>query len=142
MWEICDAQPFLLLPTVLDLRLLFRKLFMVGPYLLSLSAWCRNPQLQSADMQSPWAWAAILNSGVPTALNLRSGRKNEIMRMISSFQKISKSGATTARADSLTFYAPLRNSITIPASLRRGEPESAQGAHLSVISSARKPWAS
>ena len=36
MWEICEVQPFLLLPTVLDLRLLFRKLFMVGPYLLSL----------------------------------------------------------------------------------------------------------
>ena len=36
MWEICDVQPFLLLPTVLDLRLLFRELFMVGPYLLSL----------------------------------------------------------------------------------------------------------
>ena len=37
MWTICDVQPFLLLPTVLGLRLLFRKLFMVGPYLLSLS---------------------------------------------------------------------------------------------------------
>ena len=36
MWKICDVQPFLLLPTMLDLRLLFRKLFMVGPYLLSL----------------------------------------------------------------------------------------------------------
>ena len=36
MWEICDVQPLLLLPTVLDLRLLFRELFMVGPYLLSL----------------------------------------------------------------------------------------------------------
>ena len=36
MWKICDVQPFLLLPTVLDLRLQFRKLFMVGPYLPSL----------------------------------------------------------------------------------------------------------
>ena len=37
MWEICDVHPFLLLPTVLDLRLPFRKLFMmVGTYLLSL----------------------------------------------------------------------------------------------------------
>ena len=36
MWKICDVQPVLLLPTVLDLRLLSRKLFMVGPYLLSL----------------------------------------------------------------------------------------------------------
>ena len=35
MWKICDVQPFLLLPTVLDLRLLFRKLFTVRPYLLS-----------------------------------------------------------------------------------------------------------
>ena len=30
------------------------------------------------------------------------------MRMISSFQKISKSGAAAARAQSLTFYAPAR----------------------------------
>ena len=30
------SSRFLLLPTVLDLRLLFRKLLMVGPYLLSL----------------------------------------------------------------------------------------------------------
>ena len=37
MWTNCDVQPFLLLPTVLDLRLLFRKLSMVGPYLLSLN---------------------------------------------------------------------------------------------------------
>ena len=37
MWKICDVQPSLLLPTVFDLRLLFRKLYyMVGPYLLSL----------------------------------------------------------------------------------------------------------
>ena len=36
MWKIGDVQPFLLLPMVLDLRLLFRKLYyMVGPYLLS-----------------------------------------------------------------------------------------------------------
>ena len=35
--ENYDTQPFLLLPTVLDLRLLFRKLYyMVGTYLLSL----------------------------------------------------------------------------------------------------------
>ena len=36
MWNNCDVQPFLLLPTVLDLRLLFRKLFVAGLYLLSL----------------------------------------------------------------------------------------------------------
>ena len=36
MWKVSDVQPFLLLPTVFDLRLLFRKLFMVGPDLLSL----------------------------------------------------------------------------------------------------------
>ena len=37
MWKICDVQPFLLLPMVLDLRLQFRKLYyVVGPYLLSL----------------------------------------------------------------------------------------------------------
>ena len=37
MWNICDVQPFLLLPAVLDLRLLYRKPhYMVGPYLLSL----------------------------------------------------------------------------------------------------------
>ena len=33
--ENFDVQPFLLLPTVLDLHLLFSKIFMVGPYLLS-----------------------------------------------------------------------------------------------------------
>ena len=68
-----------------------------------------------------WAWAAILNSGVPTALNLRFGRRSEIMRMISSCWKISKSGATAARAHALTFYAPPRDSIAIPASLMRGD---------------------
>ena len=36
MWKICDVQPFLLLSAVLDLRLLFNKLLMAGPYLLSL----------------------------------------------------------------------------------------------------------
>ena len=36
MWNNCGVQPFLLVPAVLYLRLLFRKLFMVGPYLLSL----------------------------------------------------------------------------------------------------------
>ena len=65
--------------------------------------------------------AAILNSGVPMALNLRSGRKNEIMHMISIFRKISKSGAMAARAQSITFYAPPRDSIAIPASLMRGD---------------------
>ena len=43
------------------------------------------------------------------------------MRMISNFWKISKSGATAVRAQSLTFYAPPRDSIAIPASLMRGE---------------------
>ena len=35
MWKIYDVQTFLLLATVLDLRLLFRKLFIARPYLLS-----------------------------------------------------------------------------------------------------------
>ena len=35
MRRICDVQPFLLLATVLDLRLLFRKLLITGAYLLS-----------------------------------------------------------------------------------------------------------
>ena len=43
------------------------------------------------------------------------------MRMISIFGKISKSGGTAARAQSLTFYAPPRDSIAIPASLMRGD---------------------
>ena len=53
-----------------------------------------------------------------------SGAQPEIrqdMRMISSFWKISKSGATAAHAHSLTFYAPPRDSIAIPASLMRGD---------------------
>ena len=65
--------------------------------------------------------AAILNSGVPEALNLRFGRKNEIMRMISIFQKIVNSGATAVHAHPLTFYAPPRDSIAIPAFLMRGD---------------------
>ena len=65
--------------------------------------------------------AAILNSGVPTTLNLRYGRTNEIMRMISISWKISKSGATTVRAQSRTLYARPRDSIAIPASLMRGD---------------------
>ena len=63
---------------------------------------------------------AILNSRVPMALNLSSGSKNEILRMISIFWKISKSAAMAVRAQSLTFYAPPRDSIAIPASLMRG----------------------
>ena len=65
--------------------------------------------------------AAILNPEVPMALNLRSGRKNEIMRMIPFFQTIAECGATAVRAQSLTFYAPPRDSIAIPASLMRGD---------------------
>ena len=52
--------------------------------------------------------AAILNSGVQWALNLRPAWRNEIMRMVSTFQKISKSAAMAARAHSLTFYVPAR----------------------------------
>ena len=44
--------------------------------------------------------AAILNSGVQWALNLRPAWKNEIMRMVSIFLKILKSGAAAARAHS------------------------------------------
>ena len=36
MWKKCDVRPYLLLATVLDPCFLFKKLFMVGPYLLSL----------------------------------------------------------------------------------------------------------
>ena len=52
--------------------------------------------------------AAILDSGVQWALNLRPVWKSETMRMVSIFRKISKIGATAARAHSLTFYAPAR----------------------------------
>ena len=91
-------------------------------------AWVRNPQFGSyahplflgRGHPQP-SHAAILSSGVPMALNLRSGRENEVMRMISIFQKISKRGATAVRAQSLTFHAPPRDSIAIPASLMRGD---------------------
>ena len=36
MWKNCDVQPFLLLATAPDLRLLFRTLFIAGLDLLSL----------------------------------------------------------------------------------------------------------
>ena len=52
--------------------------------------------------------SVILNSGVQWALDLRHDWKNEIMRMVSNCWKISKSGATAARAHTLTFYAPAR----------------------------------
>ena len=65
--------------------------------------------------------AAILNSGVPLALNLRSDWRKNIMRMISSFWEISKSGAMAVRAQPPTFYAPPRDSIAVPASLMRGD---------------------
>ena len=68
--------------------------------------WSYKPQFWRIGV--PKHGVAILNSGVPTALNLRIGRKNEIMRMISSFWKIAKSGATAAPAHSLTLYAPAR----------------------------------
>ena len=58
MWTICDVQPFLLLPTVLYLRLLFRKLFMVGPYLLSLSqANSTDWYLPDIGITKPRAWS-------------------------------------------------------------------------------------
>ena len=50
----------------------------------------------------------MLNSEVQWALNLRLAWKNETMRMVSIFQKISKYETTTARAHSLTIYAPTR----------------------------------
>ena len=52
--------------------------------------------------------ATILDSGVQWALNLRPAWKNEIMRMISIFQKKSKFGAVVARPHSLSFCAPAR----------------------------------
>ena len=51
--------------------------------------------------------AAFLASGVQWALDLRPAWKNEIMRMVSILWKISKFGATAARAHSFTF-APAR----------------------------------
>ena len=63
-----------------------------------------NPQFWSSNGAQPEIW-----------------QENEIMRMISIFQKISKSGATAVRAQSLTLYAPPRDSIAIPASLMRGD---------------------
>ena len=91
-------------------------------------AWARNPpfwiyahpRFLGKGHPQP-SGAAILNSGVPMALNLRSGRKNEIMRMMSISWKVSKFGGTAVRAQSRTFYAPPRDSIAIPASLMRGE---------------------
>ena len=78
-------------------------------------AWVRNPQFWSCshphflgEGHPPPSSVAILNSGIQWALNLKSAWKNELMRMISIFQKISKSGATAARAHLLTFYAPAR----------------------------------
>ena len=96
---------------------------------MRLRIWDRNPQFWSLHILDFWvrvfpqpsSGAAILNSGVPTALNLRSGRKNKIMRMISIFQKISNLRAMAVHAHPLTFYAPPRDSIAIPASLMRGE---------------------
>ena len=52
--------------------------------------------------------AAILNSAVQWALNLRPAWKNETMRMVSIFQEISKFGAMATHAHLLTFYAPAR----------------------------------
>ena len=37
IWKKYDVEPFLLLPPVLDLRLLFRELFIAGAHLLSSS---------------------------------------------------------------------------------------------------------
>ena len=51
----------------------------------------RNPQFWSSNSAQP---------------EIR--QENEIMRMISSFWKISKSGATAAHAHSLTLYALAR----------------------------------
>ena len=48
MWENYDIQPFLLLPKVLDLRLLFRKLYyMAGPYLPFRKLFMVGPDLLS-----------------------------------------------------------------------------------------------
>ena len=52
--------------------------------------------------------AASLNSEVRWALNLRAAWKNEIVRMVSIFRNTSTYEAPTARAHSLTFYAPAR----------------------------------
>ena len=91
-------------------------------------AWVRNPQFWSyMPILGFWARvtphptsSAIFNSGVQWALNLRSAWKHGIMRMISIFQKISKSGAwRRALTDSPSTHP--RDSIAIPASLMRGE---------------------
>ena len=61
--EICDVQPLLLLPTVLDLRLLFRKLFIDGPYLLSLLD--AGIALQGLITQVPANFQTSKNKGPP-----------------------------------------------------------------------------
>ena len=76
------------------------------PWAWKISAGNHWKITENPGLFQPAAGAAILNSGVPRALNLISGSKNEIMRMISMFQKISKSGAMAVHAQSLTFYAP------------------------------------
>ena len=63
--------------------------------------------------------AAILDTGVPWALNPSPAWKNETMRMVSISWTISKSGAIVARAHSPSRHP--RDSIAIPASLMRGD---------------------
>ena len=96
-------------------------------------AWTRNPQFWSCALplfpgkghpqtirrSNPQFWSSM-------ALNLRSGREHKIIRMISIFRRISKSGATAVRAQSLTLYAPPRDSIAIPAPLMRGDFQNMQ----------------
>ena len=101
-----EIQAKISISRFLDLRNTFAPLAAVGAARLQT---CGNDVHGLAILNSGEpAWRdhahgfTIFNSRVPTALSLRVGRKNEIMRMISSFRKISKFGATAARAHSLT----------------------------------------
>ena len=75
MWENCDVQPFLLLPTVLDLCLQFRKLFMVWPILLFLSLLDAGDSPSRADYTSIYIYICILGSvlqpGIPDVLKVQ-----------------------------------------------------------------------
>ena len=97
----------------------------VDPSQIGLDVIFKNATKPCARVRNPHFWnyahprilrnghphlsgAAILNSGVQWALHLRPAWKNETMRMVSIFRKISKSGATATRAHSLTFFVPTR----------------------------------
>ena len=86
--------------------------------------------LDSGDMHILDVWvraishplgAAILNSGVQWALNLRPAWKHEIMRMVSNFPQHLKNGEPQRPALTHSPSTHPRDSIAIPASLMRGD---------------------